>query len=150
MALGWTTAQANRGYSAPGREKVSQLADIIEVEKIRSTAPDLKESFEIGREGEVDYPNQWPADGGDLDGWKADMLKFFDKCKEMHVEVMRAIAVGMELDESFFDGFVDVGDNTLRLLHYPAVDAKVFKVNPGQVRAGEHSVSTLVAHQPAS
>jgi isopenicillin N synthase-like dioxygenase len=68
------------------------------------------------------------------------MLEFFEECKLMHVEVMRAIAVGMGLDETFFDTFVDVGDNTLRLLHYPAVKADVFKINPGQVRAGEHSV----------
>jgi isopenicillin N synthase-like dioxygenase len=53
---------------------------------------------------------------------------------------MRAIAVGMALpDETYFDRFVDVGDNTLRLLHYPAVRRDVFTINPGQVRAGEHS-----------
>ena len=141
-ALGWTTPQANRGYSAPGREKVSQLLDVGEVDKVRSAAPDLKESFEIGREGEPGHPNQWPEEGGGgLEGWKEDMLGFFGLCREMHEQVMKAIAVGMGLDEGFFDGFVDVGDNTLRLLHYPQVKADVFRVNPGQVRAGEHSVS---------
>jgi isopenicillin N synthase-like dioxygenase len=74
-----------------------------------------------------------------MEGFKGTMLEFFEQCKGLHVEVMRAIAVGMGLEDSFFDGFVDVGDNTLRLLHYPAVDKKVFQVNPGQVRAGEHS-----------
>lgn len=145
LALGWTTPEANRGYSAPGREKVSQLADISEVEKVRSQAPDLKESYEIGREGEPGHPNQWPqeTEGSGVDGFKVDMEDFFAECKAMHVEVMRAIAVGMGLDEAFFDGFVDVGDNTLRLLHYPEVDTNVFKVNPGQVRAGEHSVSSV-------
>lgn len=67
------------------------------------------------------------------------MTDFFAQCKALHVEVMRAIAVGMGIDPHYFDGFLDVGDNTLRLLHYPAVDKKVFKINPGQVRAGEHS-----------
>lgn len=67
------------------------------------------------------------------------MLAFHALCKGVHVEVMRAIAVGMGLDETYFDGFVDEGDNTLRLLHYPAVKSEVFKVNPGQVRAGAHS-----------
>lgn len=71
--------------------------------------------------------------------WKADMMDFFSQCKALHIEVMRAIAVGMELGETYFDKFVDVGDNTLRLLHYPAVKSDVFKVNPGTVRAGEHS-----------
>jgi isopenicillin N synthase-like dioxygenase len=52
---------------------------------------------------------------------------------------MRAIAVGMGLEETYFDRFVCDGDNTLRLLHYPAVRKDLFTVNPGQVRAGEHS-----------
>jgi len=139
MSLGWTTPEANRGYSAPGREKVTQLTDIAEVDKIRDAVPDIKESFEIGREGEPGHPNQWPEEQGDLVGFKKTMLSFFNQCKALHVEVMRAIAVGMDLNSSFFDSFVDVGDNTLRLLHYPAVEKEVFRINPGQVRAGEHS-----------
>ncbi|RKU45200.1 hypothetical protein DL546_007998 [Coniochaeta pulveracea] len=139
MSKCWTTPEANRGYSAPGREKVSQLGK-EDVEKIRSQAPDIKESFEIGREGEKDHPNQWPEENkNSMEGFKSTMLEFFEQCKALHVEVMRAIAVGMGLEPNFFDGYVDVGDNTLRLLHYPAVDKKVFQVNPGQVRAGEHS-----------
>ncbi|KAI5465665.1 hypothetical protein BGZ63DRAFT_348835 [Mariannaea sp. PMI_226] len=139
MALCWTTPEANRGYSAPGREKVSQLTDVNDVEKVRAAAPDLKESFEIGREGEPGFPNQWPDENGPTVGFRSDMLGFFDQCKKLHIEVMRAIAVGMGLDETFFDSFVDVGDNTLRLLHYPTVKSEVFKINPGAVRAGEHS-----------
>lgn len=138
LAVAWTTPEANRGYSAPGREKVTQLKSEEEVEKLRSAAPDLKESYEIGREGEPGHPNEWPTEDA-LKNFKGEMLEFFDECKLMHVEVMRAIAVGMSIDEGFFDNFVDVGDNTLRLLHYPAVKADVFKINPGQVRAGEHS-----------
>lgn len=145
LKLNWTTPEANRGYSAPGREKVTQLEDIREVDKIRSAAPDLKESYEIGREDEPGHPNQWPPrEEGDMVGFRGDMLEFYDRCKSLHVEVMRAIAVGMGLDESFFDSFTDVGDNTLRLLHYPAVDADVFKMNPLTVRAGEHSASVAL------
>ncbi|KAK0711512.1 thymine dioxygenase [Lasiosphaeris hirsuta] len=139
LSHAWTTPQANRGYSAPGREKVSLLTDSSEVEKVRTAAPDIKESFEIGREGEPGHPNHWPVEEGELVGFKATMSDFFDQCKALHVDVMRAIAVGMGLEPGFFDGFVDVGDNTLRLLHYPAVNREVFKINPGQVRAGEHS-----------
>lgn len=144
LDLGWTTPEANRGYSAPGREKVSQLQEIDDVEKVRAAAPDLKESYEIGREGVEGLPNQWPKDGAVPD-FRTDMLGFFDQCKELHVEVMRAIAVGMGLDEEFFDRFVDVGDNTLRLLHYPEIKSEIFKINPGAVRAGEHSVSDTLS-----
>ncbi|CAG7557645.1 unnamed protein product [Fusarium equiseti] len=139
MKVVWTTPEANRGYSAPGREKVTQLMDTVEVEKVRAALPDIKESLEIGRENEAGHPNQWLEESGDMVGFRKDMLGFFEQCRQLHVEVMKAIAVGMGLDDSFFDGFVDVGDNTLRLLHYPAVQSNVFKMNPGTVRAGEHS-----------
>ncbi|KAF4984539.1 hypothetical protein FDECE_17066 [Fusarium decemcellulare] len=139
MDLSWTTPEANRGYSAPGREKVSEFKDAQQIGQERDAAPDLKESYEIGREGEPGHPNQWPKEQGDVVGFRGDMLGFFEQCRLLHVEVMRAIAVGMGLDEGFFDSFVDVGDNTLRLLHYPAVQSKVFQLNPGAVRAGAHS-----------
>ena len=68
------------------------------------------------------------------------MTAFFKQLAALHMDVMRAIAVGMGLpDESFFDRFVSDADNTLRLLHYPAVSRDVFRINPGQVRAGAHS-----------
>ncbi|KAL4802227.1 hypothetical protein BDV18DRAFT_63762 [Aspergillus unguis] len=137
--LGWTTPQANRGYVKTGREKLSKLDDPSAGEDRRGV-PDLKESMEIGREGVEGMPNQWP-DGLDEEGksFKEVMLSFFDMCKDLHIQVMRAIALGMNLPVHFFDEYVDGGDNNLRLLHYPAVHKDVFRENPGQVRAAEHS-----------
>lgn len=96
--------------------------------------------MEIGREGEEGLPNHWP-DKFDEEGreFKRVMSDFFSRCKELHIEVMRAIAVGLRIEESWFDGFCDKGDNTLRLLHYPAVRREVWERNPNQVRAGAHS-----------
>ncbi|RFU24845.1 hypothetical protein B7463_g11510, partial [Scytalidium lignicola] len=140
--LGWTSPEANRGYSAPGREKTSFLTDKADVEKLKAAAPDLKESFEIGREGEEGFPNQWPTNAGPEGGagvFKDRMMEFHGTCKALHIEVMRAIAVGMGLPESYFDSFTDGGDNTLRILHYPSVPKSVFQENKAQVRAGEHT-----------
>ncbi|EMC97924.1 hypothetical protein BAUCODRAFT_573968 [Baudoinia panamericana UAMH 10762] len=140
-ALNWTTPEANRGYSGPGREKTTDLTDAADIEAKRAEeGADLKESFEIGREGEPGFPNQWP-DKFDEDGvrFKEHMLSFFDKCKQLHVEVMRSIAVGLGIDEQWFDKFCSTGDNTLRLLHYPAVDSNVFQQNKNTVRAGAHT-----------
>lgn len=67
------------------------------------------------------------------------MLGFFAQCKQLHIELMRAIAVGMGIQESYFDAYTDVGDNTLRLLHYPEVPKSLFEINKLQVRAGEHT-----------
>jgi isopenicillin N synthase-like dioxygenase len=139
-SLCWTTPESNRGYVMPGREKVTQSSDPEEIAKLRASNPDLKESMEIGRDGVPGQPNQWP-DQLDAQGeeFTKTMKAFFDMCKDLHIKVMRAIALGIGLDEHFFDSFTDGGDNTLRLLHYPPVLKSVFKDKPGQVRAGEHS-----------
>ncbi|KAG8630042.1 hypothetical protein KVT40_001661 [Elsinoe batatas] len=135
--LAWTTPRANRGYSAQGQEKVTDATDPEEIKRIREAeGEDLKETMEIGREGEAGLPNHWPE--GEEE-WKEWMLGFFDKCKGLHVEVMRAIAVGLGIEEGWFDQYCDGGDNTLRLLHYPAVSSEVFKKNPIKVRAGAHT-----------
>lgn len=137
-AMAWTTPQKNRGYSGPGREKVTQLDDVNEVAKLREVMPDLKESFEMGRENEPGYPNVWPEETGPVaEGFKATMIEWFTQCQAFNVEVMRAIAVGMGLNPGYFDPFIDTGDNTLRLLHYPAVPRGIFKA--GQERAGAHT-----------
>lgn len=124
-----------------GREKVTDLTDKEAVDKLRQGSPDLKESFEIGREGEEGHPNRWPDFDGEKEGahFKDVMQEFFLKCKDMHCLVMRAIALGMGLEERFFDGFTQQGDNNLRLLHYPAVSKSVFDQGKQQMRAGEHS-----------
>lgn len=141
LDMGWTTPRANRGYSQPGREKTTDATDPAEIERIRAAeGQDLKESFEIGRDTEPDCPNHWP-DKYDEDGkvFKAYMLGFFDLVKQLHVEIMRAIAVGLDIEPNWFDSYTDRGDNTLRLLHYPEVKSEVFKKNKNTVRAGAHT-----------
>lgn len=69
------------GYSAPGVEKVSQhLYDSSEISKLRSKAPDAKESFECGREESKEMPNIWlPENVANdvLPGFKDTCLDFF-------------------------------------------------------------------------
>ena len=98
----------------------------------------MKESFEIGREGEEGHPNHWP-DHLDMQGaeFKLTMGGFFERCKQVHAVLMRGIALGMDLDPDFFEEYVTTGDNTLRLLHYPAVSPEGFEGGK-RVRAGAH------------
>ncbi len=140
MSLSWTTPQSNRGYAAPGREKVLNENDKEAIAKVRAVNPDLKESMEIGREGVPGLPNNWP-DRFDSEGktFRDVMQEFWLKCHGLQMEVMRSMALGLGLHQGFFDEFVDVGVNNLRLLHYPPVEKSVFVRNKGQVRAGEHS-----------
>ncbi|KAI9652945.1 MAG: hypothetical protein M1831_006274 [Alyxoria varia] len=148
-ALAWTTPESNRGYSRMGQEKVTNLEDKNQVEELREQAPDLKESFEIGREGQEGMPNRWPAgiletaESGrerpeDVD-FERTMREFFLVCKELHAQILRAIAVGLGIEEGWFDEFTVVGDNTLRLLHYPPALGRVFQKNKNQLRAGAHT-----------
>ncbi|GAM82314.1 hypothetical protein ANO11243_002930 [Dothideomycetidae sp. 11243] len=141
-ALAWTTARANRGYSAQGKDKTTDLTDPEAIAALREfEGEDLKETMEIGRENEPGCPNLWPTAGpdGKPAEFKKDMIDFFARCKTLHMEVMRAIAVGLGIEQSWFDSYCDGGDNTLRLLHYPAVPAAVFRENRNQVRAGAHT-----------
>lgn len=127
-----------------GMEKVSNGLTQEEVQKSRSEeGGDLKESFEIGREGEEGYPNHWWADdeqAGQMGAaeFKETMTDFFHRCKEMHRVLMRAIAVALDIEEAYFDGFVRTGDNTLRLLHYPPVPSGGF-AGGKRFRAGAHT-----------
>ena len=121
-----------------GMEKVSQ-GSAEEVASARETdGCDLKESFEIGRDGEVGYPNQWPEgqDASD-EGFRTTMRDFFQQCKRLHQIIMSALALALNLPDTFFDPFVAKGDNTLRLLHYPPAPKAHFAT--GKLRAGLHS-----------
>lgn len=119
---------------------MTQLEEKGDVEALKAALPDLKESIEIGRDDEPGYPNMWP-DKFDQDGkeFKRTMVAFHEDCKQLHIRLMQAIAVGMGIESAWFDRFTDKGDNTLRLLHYPPVSRESFKQRKGQVRAGAHS-----------
>ncbi|KAI5365054.1 Putative oxoglutarate/iron-dependent dioxygenase, isopenicillin N synthase-like superfamily [Septoria linicola] len=84
-------------------------------------------------------PNPWPQDAAGAK-FRDQMIEFFDQCKGLHINIMRSIAVGLGIDEFWFDSYCDAGDNTLRLLHYPEVKSDVFKQKDvDQVRAGAHT-----------
>ncbi|KAK1913924.1 hypothetical protein P3342_007170 [Pyrenophora teres f. teres] len=140
-ALAWYSAAANRGYVTQGREKLVVLEETGTEAEMRALVPDLKESMEIGRDDQPEMPNMWPSGDEAAKEFREQMMGFFETCKNLHMQIMRAIALGMGIEETWFDSFTDAGDNTLRLLHYPGVSKSIFKRNDGQeqVRAGEHS-----------
>ncbi|KAH8693206.1 hypothetical protein BGW36DRAFT_399914 [Talaromyces proteolyticus] len=122
------SVESNRGYSANGQEKLGS-----------EESPDIKETLHIGREKDPKYPNIWPAEIGRLVGFKDTIGGFFDFCTKMVNEVMRAIAVGLGIDENYFEEYMSDGDHKLRLLHYPEVSTEVFQSNVNKVRAGAHT-----------
>ena len=65
------------GYSAPGVEKVTQhIYEENEIAKQRAKAPDVKESFESGREDDAGMPNIWPPEDV-LPGFREACLGFY-------------------------------------------------------------------------
>jgi isopenicillin N synthase-like dioxygenase len=59
-------------------------------------------------------------------------------CHELHTYVMRAIALGLDLEETFFDAKIDQQCHNLRLLSYPPIKRTLLK-GDDQARAGAHS-----------
>ena len=122
---------------AIGREQASQSSDPEEIAKRRASAPDYKETMEIGRDWDSTWKNQWPAEG-DAPRFKETMLDFYRTCHGLHVQVMRAIALGLGLGETFFDKLIDQQCHTLRLLSYPPIETELLR-KEGQARVAPHS-----------
>ncbi|THH19770.1 hypothetical protein EW146_g1443 [Bondarzewia mesenterica] len=141
LKLSWEDPRSNRGYVRVGRERTTQSADPVEIAKLRATAPDSKESMEIGRDWDKTWKNQWPQES-DTPGFKQTMLDFFQvfslTCHNLHILVMRSIALGLDLEESYFDKKIDQQFHNLRLLSYPPIKTSLLQ-KEGQARAGAHS-----------
>ncbi|KAH9936297.1 thymine dioxygenase [Fomitopsis serialis] len=126
-----------RGYSPPGLEKVSQhVYDENELDKIRTRAPDVKESYEVGREDDP-MANIWLPDGM-LPGFKEASLDFFWTCREVQLTILRALSLGLNLEEDYLEKCHTAVDNQLRLLHYPSVPVEQVERHEVE-RIGAHS-----------
>ena len=121
---GWAV---HRGYSWPGLEKVSaaisEKDDQAWIEKLREVQ-DYKESYEVGSEQDSDMPNVWPPDEV-LPEWRPFMTDFYWVCWEASKRILRALALGIGLeDEDHLLKLHSGHYNQLRLLHYPPVPAE--------------------------
>ena len=116
---------------------MTQSANADEIAQLRAQAPDYKETMEIGRDWHSTYKNYWPKES-DAPGFKSSILEFFQTCHQLHVNVMRAIALGLDLEEKWFDAKIDEQSHNLRLLSYPPVKTDLLR-KEGQARAGAHS-----------
>jgi len=109
--LAWDDPQSNRGYIRVGRERSARSIDVT---------PDTKETMEIGRDWDETWRNHWPQES-DAPGFKQTMVDFYKTCHETHCIVMRAIALGLGLDEMFFEDKINEQRHNLRLLSYPPI-----------------------------
>ena len=95
-----------------------------------SVGADLKEFWQIGREGDAPA-NLWPA----LPGFRDTFIDLFDRLDKTGRLLLRALAPGLGLDRDYFDPLVRGGTSLLRLLHYPPVPGDAA---PGAARSAAH------------
>jgi isopenicillin N synthase-like dioxygenase len=122
-----------RGYISKGREKA----------KGRNTG-DLKEFFHVGQPPQnqrSDYPdNIWPDEVPELEKYTTEA---YLTLLHAGVQMLRAIALFLELPENYFDDKVRDGNSILRPIHYfPIEDPD--SLPPDAVRAAEHGDINLI------
>ncbi|GAB4252004.1 MAG: 2-oxoglutarate and iron-dependent oxygenase domain-containing protein [Ekhidna sp.] len=122
-----------RGYISKGREKA----------KGRNTG-DLKEFFHVGQPEEnkrEDYPeNIWPEEVPEL---KKYTTEAYNTLLKAGLQMLRAIALFLELPENYFDDKVKQGNSILRPIHYFPID-NPDEIPKDAVRAAEHGDINLI------
>lgn len=125
-----------RGYVGKGKEHA----------KGRSTG-DLKEFYHIGQDVEGDDPikeeypdNIWPEEVPELEEYGKEAYKQLERTG---IEMLRAIANYLDLDEYYFDDKVKNGNSILRPIHYYPIEDPD-SVPADAVRAAEHGDINLI------
>ena len=141
LKCAYLSNESNRGYIAMGQEKLDAIL------------PDIKETFDIGFEGELEYKNRWLEGTEICDGFKNAMLEYFEEYDRLHLQILRALARGMGLEnDDYFTPLCNGNHQNLRLLHYPECDRAAIHKS-GQKRGGVHTdygTLTLLSQQDVS
>jgi isopenicillin N synthase-like dioxygenase len=99
---------SNRGYIPMGSEAHDE------------TKPDRKETFDIGKEGEVGFETPWPRE---LENFQSTLLEYFRTMNVLHLKLLKLLAIGLELtDTNYFVDRCNEQHCNLRLLHYPELN----------------------------
>lgn len=111
---------------------------------------DHKEGIKIGRDLPPTHafvqqnialhgPNQWP----DLPDWQGDMQTAYDAFSMLAKKLMQAIALGLGLDETYFDNWLAQPMATLAPLRYPPIHTihkdKAHTCHTQTLSAGAHT-----------
>jgi isopenicillin N synthase-like dioxygenase len=97
-----------------------------------------QESYDIGSDQNSSQPNQWVPDEV-LPGFRDFMSRFYWECFVAGGEILRALAIGLELeDENYLLEKHSGHNNQLRLLNYPPVPAEALE-NERAARCPAHT-----------
>lgn len=122
------------------------------ISKFRETAkgytvPDLKEFYHVGQvvtDGDPikdEYPNNiWPKE---IEEFEKVCLEVYQTFEQTGQNLLKAIALYLDLDEDYFTPKIHNGNSILRLLHYfPLTD--IDSIPEGAVRAAAHGDINLI------
>nr|WNT93875.1 putative 2-oxoglutarate/Fe(II)-dependent dioxygenase [Emericellopsis sp.] len=126
----------HRGYSYIGQEKLSRVKDFEKGVRDSVQVHDIKESYDQGPPNDEMYPNRWPEDKV-IPGFRPFMESFYDKCHNVHLNLLRALGTGLGLGPARLESLCNVNTSELRLNHYPACATS--QIRAGAMRISEHT-----------
>ncbi|KZT57844.1 flavonol synthase/flavanone 3-hydroxylase [Calocera cornea HHB12733] len=88
---------------------------------VANTGPVVRQALEMSRDDVPEFPNRWPDESA-LPHFKDFCLDFFQTCYKSQLDILHAIALGLGLEEDYFDSYHTQKENQLRFLYYPSVD----------------------------
>ena len=120
-----------RGYTSFGKEHAKG-----------NEAADLKEFWQVGQPNPAyegpEYHKNVSVD--ELPEFAPSFKLAYQQLEEIGRELLKAIAVYLELDINYFESWVQGGNSILRAIHYPPIT-----IDPGNsVRAGQHEDINLI------
>lgn len=122
-----------RGYTSFGKEHAKG-----------SDAPDLKEFFQYGQtvEGDDAIREEYPdnVDIREVAGFNEAFYQSYRSFEASGRQLLRAIALYLGLDETYFEPHVHHGNSILRAIHYPPITAEP----KSAIRAEQHEDINLI------
>jgi isopenicillin N synthase-like dioxygenase len=122
-----------RGYVSKGKERAKG-----------SNTGDLKEFYHIGQPDQrrrPDYPkNIWPEE---IPAFREYTSQAYEILQDTGIQMLRAIAIYLQLPEDYFDDKVSMGNSLLRPIHYFPIE-NPDEIPADAVRAGEHGDINLI------
>jgi len=122
-----------RGYTSFGKEHAKQ-----------SEVADLKEFFQIGQEVPEDHPfaTEYPPNVRTLETPEFTELgrKLYQAFEKAGGQLLRAIAIHLDLQEDYFDHKIQEGNSILRAIHYPPITEEP----KSAIRAEQHEDINLI------
>lgn len=94
---------------------------------------DHKECYEHRR-----FRNELCPNDAELKDFKTNIDSFYNNCLTLALNILKCLAIMMNLEEDYFDRITTRADPQLRLLHYPAIPRSEVD-RPGHSRIGAHS-----------